>query len=192
MQFLEEQIQKLGKICPHSVLKVDCFLNHQVDTSIVSELASEIYEHYKDRGITKILTVESSGIPLTCLTAACFKVPFIFAKKKRTLNLSDNVFKSAVHSYTTGKFSEIMISAEYLNSDDKVLIVDDFLAKGSALRALMEIVEESGATLVGAAVAIEKGFQGGGDALRKEGFEIYSLAIIDKMTDTKIIFRGEE
>lgn len=192
MRFLEEKIQQLGTICPHSVLKVDSFLNHQVDPIIVSELAKDIFDHFKDRGITKILTVESSGIPLACLTATCFKVPFIFAKKKRTLNLSDDVYKSAVHSYTTGKFSEIMISAEYLTPEDKVLIVDDFLAKGSALRALIEIVEESGATLVGTAVAIEKGFQGGGDALRKEGFEVYSLAIIDKMTENKIIFRSEE
>ncbi|MDD4120931.1 MAG: xanthine phosphoribosyltransferase [Clostridia bacterium] len=191
MQFLEEQILKYGKICPHSVLKVDSFLNHQVDVSIVTELANAIYDHYKDSGVTKILTVESSGIPLACMTASAFKVPFIFAKKKRTINLSDQVFKSAVHSYTTGKYSEIMISAEYLGKDDKVLIVDDFLAKGSALRALIEIVEDSGATLVGTAVAIEKGFQGGGDMLRKEGFKVYSLSIIDKMTESKIIFRGD-
>jgi xanthine phosphoribosyltransferase len=191
MQFLEEQILKYGKICPHSVLKVDCFLNHQVDVSIVTELANAIYEHYKDSGVTKILTVESSGIPLACMTAAAFKVPFIFAKKKRTINLSEQVFKSAVHSYTTGKYSEIMVSAEYLGREDNVLIVDDFLAKGSALRALIEIVEDSGATLVGTAVAIEKGFQGGGDMLRKEGFKVYSLSIIDKMTESKIIFRED-
>lgn len=192
MQFLEEQIQKYGKIYPHNVLKVDSFLNHQVDTSIVCELANDIYEHYKDSVVTKILTVESSGIPLACLTAARFNVPFIFAKKKRTINLSENVFKSTVYSYTSGKYSEIMISADYLGSEDSVLIVDDFLAKGSAIRALIEIVEDSGATLVGTAVAIEKGFQGGGDALRKEGFKVYSLAVIDKMTDSKIIFRSEE
>ncbi|MDD4120834.1 MAG: xanthine phosphoribosyltransferase [Clostridia bacterium] len=191
MQFLEEQILKYGKICPHSVLKVDSFLNHQVNVSIVTELANAIYEHYKDSGVTKILTVESSGIPLACMTAAAFKVPFIFAKKKRTINLSEQVFKSAVHSYTTGKYSEIMVSAEYLGREDNVLIVDDFLAKGSALRALIEIVEDSGATLVGTAVAIEKGFQGGGDMLRKEGFKVYSLSIIDKMTESKIIFRED-
>jgi xanthine phosphoribosyltransferase len=170
---------------------VDCFLNHQVDVVIVSELAKEIHKRFKDSGVTKILTVESSGIPLACLTALEFKIPFVFAKKRRTINLTENLYKANVLSYTTGKYSEIMIAAEYITPEDKVLIVDDFLAKGSALHALMDIVNEAGAKLVGAAVAIEKGFQGGGDALRKEGVRVESLAVIDKMSQDKIIFRDE-
>ncbi|HQC54876.1 MAG TPA: xanthine phosphoribosyltransferase [Clostridia bacterium] len=191
MRFLKDIIVERGQIYPNNVLKVDCFLNHQVDVVIVSELAKEIHKRFKDSGVTKILTVESSGIPLACLTALEFKIPFVFAKKRRTINLTENLYKANVLSYTTGKYSEIMIAAEYITPEDKVLIVDDFLAKGSALHALMDIVNEAGAKLVGAAVAIEKGFQGGGDALRKEGVRVESLAVIDKMSQDKIIFRDE-
>lgn len=191
MRFLKDIIIERGQIFPNNVVKVDCFLNHQVDVVIVSELAKEIYNRFKDSGVTKILTVESSGIPLACLTALEFKIPFVFAKKRRTINLTENLYKANVLSYTTGKYSEIMIAAEYITPEDKVLIVDDFLAKGSALHALIDIVNEAGAKLIGAAVAIEKGFQGGGDALRKEGVRVESLAIIDKMSQDKMIFRDE-
>lgn len=191
MRFLKDIIIERGQIFPNNVVKVDCFLNHQVDVVIVSELAKEIYNRFKDSGVTKILTVESSGIPLACLTALEFKIPFVFAKKRRTINLTENLYKANVLSYTTGKYSEIMIAAEYITPEDKVLIVDDFLAKGSALHALIDIVSEAGAKLIGAAVAIEKGFQGGGDALRKEGVRVESLAIIDKMSQDKMIFRDE-
>ncbi|MGI6137231.1 MAG: xanthine phosphoribosyltransferase [Clostridiales bacterium] len=191
MRFLKDIIIERGQIFPNNVVKVDCFLNHQVDVVIVSELAKEIYNRFKDSGVTKILTVESSGIPLACLTALEFKIPFVFAKKRRTINLTENLYKANVLSHTTGKYSEIMIAAEYITPEDKVLIVDDFLAKGSALHALIDIVNEAGAKLIGAAVAIEKGFQGGGDALRKEGVRVESLAIIDKMSQDKMIFRDE-
>ncbi len=191
MRFLKDIIIERGQIFPNNVVKVDCFLNHQVDVVIVSELAKEIYNRFKDSGVTKILTVESSGIPLACLTALEFKIPFVFAKKRRTINLTENLYKANVLSYTTGKYSEIMIAAEYITPEDKVLIVDDFLAKGSALHALIDIVNEAGAKLIGAAVAIEKGFQGGGDALRKGGVRVESLAIIDKMSQDKMIFRDE-
>lgn len=191
MRFLKDIIIERGQIFPNNVVKVDCFLNHQVDVVIVSELAKEIYNRFKDSDVTKILTVESSGIPLACLTALEFKIPFVFAKKRRTINLTENLYKANVLSYTTGKYSEIMIAAEYITPEDKVLIVDDFLAKGSALHALIDIVNEAGAKLIGAAVAIEKGFQGGGDALRKGGVRVESLAIIDKMSQDKMIFRDE-
>lgn len=191
MRFLKDIIIERGQIFPNNVVKVDCFLNHQVDVVIVSELAKEIYNRFKDSGVTKILTVESSGMPLACLTALEFKIPFVFAKKRRTINLTENLYKANVLSYTTGKYSEIMIAAEYITPEDKVLIVDDFLAKGSALHALIDIVNEAGAKLIGAAVAIEKGFQGGGDALRKGGVRVESLAIIDKMSQDKMIFRDE-
>ncbi len=189
MRFLKDIIVERGQVFPGDVLKVDCFLNHQVDVMIVSKLAKEIYKRFKESGATKVLTIESSGIPLACLVALEFKIPFVFAKKRKTINLTEDLYKAKVFSYTTGKYSDIMIAAEYITPNDKVLIVDDFLANGSALNALIDIVNKAGAGLVGAAVAIEKGFQGGGDTLRQNGIKVESLAIIDAMSPEKIIFR---
>lgn len=189
MVLLEERILRDGKVFPGEVLKVGSFLNHLIDDSLLEEIGKEIGTLYKDQKITKILTIEASGIAIACYAARHLHASVLFAKKNKTANISDNVFSSEVKSYTHGKTNTIIVEKEYLNSADRVLIVDDFLARGEALRGLIEIVNKSGATLVGCAVAIEKGFQGGGDELRKQGVRVDSLAIIDAMDENGLKFR---
>lgn len=191
MKLLEERIVKDGKIREGDVLKVDSFLNHQIDVDLLNELGKELKRLFGDDGITKILTIEASGIGIACIAAQHFGVPVVFAKKTQTKNISGDTYKSRVESFTHGKIYDIIVSKEFLKPDDRVLIIDDFLAKGSALDGLIKLVEDAGATIVGAGIAIEKGFQGGGALIRGRGIRVESLAIIEDMTDGKITFRKQ-
>lgn len=191
MKLLEERIVKDGKIREGDVLKVDSFLNHQIDVDLLNELGKELKRLFGDDGITKILTIEASGIGIACIAAQHFGVPVVFAKKTQTKNISGDTYKSRVESFTHGKIYDIIVSKEFLKPDDRVLIIDDFLAKGSALDGLIKLVEDAGATIVGAGIAIEKGFQGGGALIRGRGIRVESLAIIEDMADGKITFRKQ-
>jgi xanthine phosphoribosyltransferase len=188
---LEQRILAEGQILPGEVLKVGSFLNQQIDTKLVSEMGEEIARLYACNNVTKVLTIESSGIAIAYAAGAAMGLPVVFAKKHSTSNISGNVLSSKVFSYTHQQTYDIVVSADYIKSDDTVLIVDDFLAKGNALNGLIEIVEKGGAKLAGCAIAIEKGFQGGGDSLRSKGIRVESLAIIDKMTDDSLEFRQQ-
>ena len=190
MNVVEERVLKDGKVYPGHILKVDGFLNHRIDVKLLMEMADLVYEHFKDKEITKILTIEASGIAIATIIAQRFGVPLVFAKKSKTKNIAGDVYTSKVESYTHGTVYDIIVSREYLDSSDKVLLVDDFLAMGNALMGLMKLVEDADASLTGIAIAIEKGFQGGGDKIREMGADLYSVAVIDEMTDDgKIIFR---
>ncbi|MBP5349210.1 MAG: xanthine phosphoribosyltransferase [Clostridia bacterium] len=188
MKMLEERILRDGKIKPGNVLKVDGFINHNIDVPFVYELGREFYDRFKDDRVTKILTIEASGIGIACLTALHFGVPVVFAKKSRTSNLSKDVYTARVDSFTHGTTCDIIVSKEYLTPSDRVLIIDDFLALGNALVGLREITLASGATLIGAGILIEKSFQSGGKMLREQGMRIESLAKIASMTDTGVTF----
>ena len=178
-----------GKVLKGDVLKVDGFLNHRMDVKLLAALGKEIYDHFKNCGVNKILTVEASGIGLACFTAQFFDCPVLVAKKHKSLNVSPDVYSSVAFSFTHQKENTIIVSKEYLSSADKVLIVDDFLANGKALLGLIDIAEQAGAEVVGACCAIEKGFQKGGDSLRADGIRVESLAIIDSMSDDSVTFR---
>ena len=191
MKLLEERILRDGKIRPGNVLKVDGFINHQIDVPFVYELGREFYRRFKDDNVTKILTIEASGIGIACLTALHFGVPVVFAKKSRTSNLSPDVYTAKVDSFTHGTTCDIVVSKDYLSPSDRVLIIDDFLALGNALMGLREITLTSGATLVGAGIVIEKSFQPGGKMLREQGMRIESLARIESMTDTGVTFAAD-
>ena len=181
MNCLEERIQQDGWIKTDKILKVDSFLNHQVDLQLLDEMAELFYERFKDVQITKVLTIEASGIAIAAAIARRFKVPMVFAKKGKTSNLGENLYQSKIYSFTHQKEYTLVMSRDYLSDADTVLVVDDFLASGSALNGLLEIVEMSKAKLGGICIAIEKGFQKGGDQLREKGLPLYSLAIIDSM-----------
>ena len=181
MKLLEERIVKDGVIGEGDVLKVNSFLNHQIDTEFIAKLGEEFYRLYKDENINKIVTIEASGIGIACLTALYFKCPVVFAKKSKTSNISSDVYTASVASYTHGTVSNVIISKEFLTPSDRVLIIDDFLAKGNALIALSTIVKESGATLVGAGIVIEKAYQQGGEMIRRMGIRVESLAKIASM-----------
>ena len=187
---LEERILAQGKVLPGEILKVGDFLNQQIDPNLLMQMGEEIARLYKDAGITKILTIESSGIAVAFAAGYAMNVPVVFAKKHASINLSDDILTSQVYSYTHQKTYDIVVSSSYITSDDTVLIVDDFLAKGNALKGLIEITDKAGASLAGAAIAIEKGFQGGGDALRAKGIRVESLAIIESMSDDSLTFRS--
>ncbi len=189
MTALEEKILKEGTVLPGDILKVDCFLNHSIDVPFLLEMGREIARLYENQGVNKILTIETSGIPIAFAAAQFMNVPVVFAKKNKTGNISDNVYSSRVESFTRKNVYDAVVSKEYLNKLDKVLLIDDFLAKGNALNGLMDIINQSGASLIGCAIAIEKGFQGGGDELRAKGIRVDSLAIIESMTDNSLIFR---
>ncbi len=191
MKSLEEKILKEGKVLPGHILKVGGFLNHQIDVQFLMEMGKEIARLFSDSGVNKILTIETSGIPIAFAAASVMDVPMVFAKKNKSGNVSGGVYSTIVHSYTHGTDYTVIVSDEYLNSGDRVLIIDDFLANGKALIGLMDIVSQAGAETVGAAVAIEKGFQSGGDALRQEGVRVESLAIIESMTDEEVVFRKQ-
>ena len=190
MQLLKERILKDGKVKKGNVLKVDSFLNHQIDTGLLREIGKEFKKRFADESITKILTIEASGIAIACMTAAEFDIPVLFAKKNKTKNISADVYTYPVHSFTHDITYDIMVSKEFLLPEDRVLLIDDFLANGQALNGLYHLVQEAGATVVGAGIVIEKGFQPGGDNLRKEGLRVESLAIIDSMSDDSLIFRS--
>ena len=189
MLALEEKILKEGSVLPGDILKVDCFLNHRIDVNFLLEMGKEIAALYEDQGVNKILTIETSGIPIAFAAAQILKVPVIFAKKDKSGNISDRVYSSRVESFTRKNVYDAVVSKEYLTEDDCVLIIDDFLAKGNALNGLIDIIHQAGARLSGCAIAIEKGFQGGGDALREKGVRVDSLAIIESMTDNSLTFR---
>ena len=183
MNFLEKRIAQDGIVKEGNVLKVDSFLNHQMDVLLIDEIGRELYNRFKDLGITKILTIEASGIAFAFAVAAQLHVPMAFAKKHASANIGSDTYKTVVHSYTHGRDYTIVVSKEYLNENDKILIVDDFLACGNALKGLMDLADQAGAEVAGCAIAIEKGFQGGGDSLRASGVRVESLAIVDSMTD---------
>lgn len=189
MELLKSKILEYGKVLPNNILKVDSFLNHQVDINLLTEMGKEFAKLFADCNITKVLTIEASGIIIGGLTAQALGVPMLFAKKSQTKNLSTSVYSAKIMSYTHGKVYDIFVSKEYLNEKDRVLIIDDFLANGEALRGLMSLVEQAGAKMCGCGIAIEKGFQGGGDMMRMQGIRVESLAIIDEMTDNSLTFR---
>ncbi len=190
MKLLEEIIASEGRVYPGNVLKVDSFLNHQIDVSLMDRMANEFYQKFKSCEITKILTIEASGIAIACSVARCFDVPMVFAKKFQSLNMGNDLYVSRISSYTYGKDYDVSVSRDYLNNKDRVLLIDDFIAIGNAMKGLIEICEQAGATVAGIGICIEKGFQSGGDDLRKMGYDVMSLAIVDSMSeDGTITFR---
>lgn len=193
MQLLKDRIRKDGKIKSGDVLKVDSFLNHQMDIKLFVEIGKEFKRRFADYEVNKILTIEASGIGIACIVAQYFDVPVVFAKKSKTKNIAGDVYTTQVESFTHGRTYDIMVSKEFLGAGDKVLLIDDFLANGKALEGLAAIVKDSGAKLVGAGIVIEKGFQPGGDRLREEGIRVESLAIVESMDETTgtICFRGD-
>ena len=183
MKLLEDRIRKDGKIYDGDVLKVDSFVNHKIDVKFISELGKEFYRLFGDCGINKILTIEASGIGIACLVAMHFDVPVVFAKKSKSINISADVYTSKVESYTHNRVYDVIVSKEFLGPEDKVLIIDDFLAKGSALKALISLVKDAGAEIAGAGIIIEKAYQGGGDYIRNEmGVRVESLARVASMS----------
>lgn len=183
MKLLEDRIRKDGKIYEGDVLKVDSFVNHKIDVKFISEIGKEFYRLFGDCGINKILTIEASGIGIACLVAMHFDVPVVFAKKSKSINISADVYTSKVESYTHNKVYDVIVSREFLGPEDKVLIIDDFLAKGSALKALISLVKDAGAEIAGAGIIIEKAYQGGGDYIRNEmGVRVESLARVASMS----------
>lgn len=192
MKELKEKILKEGKICPNNIVKVDSFLNHQVDVKFMRKIGEEFKKLYDGSDVNKILTIESSGIAIACYTAEAFDCRLVFAKKGKSLNQAKDFYESKVFSYTRQVEYPIRVSKEFLQREDKVLIIDDFLANGAALTGLIDIVKESGATLVGCGTVIEKGFQPGGQSLRDKGIRVESLAIIESIDEInqKITFRN--
>ena len=189
MELLEREIEKYGQVLPGNVLKVGSFLNQNINVSLNLKMGEEICNHYIDKGITKVLTVEASGLTIAFAAAQAIGCDMAFVKKSKTSNVSGETYSANCHSYTHNTDNLLTLPKEYLSKNDKVLIVDDFLANGNAFTALKSIVEQSGAKIVGFSAAIEKGFQGGGDALRREGYDVFSLAIIDSMENGKLVFR---
>lgn len=189
MEALKEKILREGRIRDGNILQVDNFLNHQIDAEFLMEMGEEIAALYKDDGVTKVLTIEASGIAIALAVASCMKIPMLFAKKHKTKNINENQYRTVVASFTHGIDYDVVVSKDYLNENDKVLIVDDFLANGNALKGLMDLVHQAGGEVAGCAIAIEKGFQGGGDALRAAGVRVESMAILDDMKDGIITFR---
>ena len=188
MKLLEDRIRKEGKVLPGGIIKVDGFLNHRIDTKLLREMAKEFGRLFDLEGITAVLTVEASGIALAIMAGYELGCPVVFAKKSKTRNISDNVYSVEVESFTHGKVNTVVVSKEFLHPEDKVLIVDDFLATGAALIGLKALVEQAGGSVVGAGIAVEKVFQGGGNMLREQGMRIESLAMIASMDDISLTF----
>ena len=191
MDALKERILREGRVRPGNILKVDSFLNHQIDVAFLKEIGEEFHRIFGGLPITKILTIESSGIAVACMTAQSFGVPVVFAKKAQTKNLDGSLYRSIVRSYTYGKVYDLVLSKRFLGPEDHVLIVDDFLANGCAAEGLIDIIGQAGASLEGVGIVIEKGFQEGGKMLREKGVNLHSLAIIESMTDNAVVFREE-
>lgn len=192
MKALEEKILKEGKVYEGGILKVGSFLNQQIDSDFMMEMGAEIARLFKNENITKVLTVEASGIAVALAAGANLHVPALFAKKHNTSNIQSDVYSAVVYSFTHQTNYNIVVSKDYLSSGDRVLIVDDFLARGNAIVGLVDIVAQAGAELVGCAVAIEKGFQRGGDELREKGIRVEALALIDSMNENEIVFRSDK
>ena len=191
MQQLKDRIIKEGRVLPGDIIKVDSFLNHRVDTALMCDIADEFAKYFDVNNITMVLTAEASGIALATICAQRYGVPMVFAKKAKSDNIEGGLYQSDIFSYTYKKKVTLLVSQDWITKDDRVLIIDDFMAKGYAMRGLIDIVNKAGATLAGIGVAVEKGFQDGGDSLRREGYPIKSLAIIDSVEDGVIRFREE-
>ena len=192
MQLLKDRIRKEGHIAPGGVLKVDSFLNHQIDIELYNEIGKEFKRLFSDIPVDKILTVEASGIGIACIAAQYFSVPVVFAKKSKSKNIDGGVFSSPVHSFTHGKTYDVMVSVKFLKPDENVLIIDDFLANGKAALGLVDIVHQAGADVTGIGIVIEKGFQKGGAKLRQMGLNLKSLAVIRSMDDDgNLVFEDE-
>lgn len=193
MHLLEEKIRREGKVLPGNIIKVDGFLNHRVDTVLMNEIADEFRKIFDISKVTVILTAEASGIPLASICAHSFALPMIFAKKAKSDNIENGLFRSDVFSYTYRKTVTLLVSKEWLKPEDHVLIIDDFMAKGNAVRGLLDIVGQSGATLEGIGIAVEKGFQGGGDSFRADPeLNYHALAVIDSADESGVRFREEK
>ena len=192
MKLLEERIITDGKVIGDDILKVDMFLNHQIDVHLLQEIGKEFKHRFDGCNINKILTIEASGIGIACITAQYFSVPVVFAKKGAHRNVGNNVYSARVHSFTNGTDNTITVSKDYIKPEDKILIIDDFLANGAAVSGLIDIIGQAGAELVGVGIAIEKGFQPGRKLLEEKGVRVESLAIIDKMCDGKITFKEQD
>lgn len=192
MEALKERIRREGRVLPGNIIKVDGFLNHRVDTAFMEELADEFARYFDVSKITMVLTAEASGIALATICANKYGVPMVFAKKAKSDNIEGGLYQSDIFSYTYKKKVTLLVSKEWISSEDKVLIIDDFMANGEAMRGLCDIVTAAGATLVGIGCAVEKGFQGGGDRLRAAGYNLKSLAIIESAEPGNIVFRDEE
>ena len=191
MKLLEEKIAKDGTAIGTDILKVDMFLNHQIDPELIMGMGKEFHRLFKDCGATKVVTIESSGISMAVATALQFGIPALFAKKGDHKNVGSDVYSAKCYSFTHAKEYQMKISKKYLDSSDKVLIIDDFMAGGNACNALIDIMGQAGAEVVGIGIAIEKGFQPGGQELRQKGYKVRSLAIVDSMCDGKITFRPD-
>lgn len=183
MNFLEERIAKDGIVRAGNVLKVDSFLNHQLDVDLLDKMGEEFFRRFAHKNINKILTIEASGIAIACAAARYFKVPVVFAKKSKSINLDADLYVAEVESFTHKMKNQVVVSKKFLNTNDRVLIIDDFLANGCALQGLISIVKSAGAEVEGIGIAIEKGFQMGGRTIRNLGYQLESLAIVDGMND---------
>ncbi|MCI8301273.1 MAG: xanthine phosphoribosyltransferase [Oscillospiraceae bacterium] len=192
MQQLMERIRKEGKVLPGNIIKVDGFLNHRVDTRLMGDIADEFAKYFDVENITMVLTAEASGIALATICAQKYNVPMVFAKKAKSDNIEGGLYQSEIFSYTYKKKVTQILSKEWLTSSDRVLIVDDFMANGEAVRGLCDLVSQAGAELVGIGIAVEKGFQGGGDRLRDMGVNYRALAIIERADENGIVFREEQ
>lgn len=192
MKLLEDKIREQGQVRPGNVLKVDCFLNHQIDVALLDQIGAEFHRIFEEDNINKILTIEASGIAIACMTARHFEVPVVFAKKAQSKNIDGDVYTSKVHSYTYGRDYDITLAKKFLSPADRVLIVDDFLANGKAMRGLLDVCQQAGATVAGIGICIEKGFQPGGADLRKAGYKLASLAIVDSMENGVLQFRPQD
>ena len=181
MKLLEERIRKDGIVKEGNVLKVDSFLNHQMDTDLFNEMGKEFKRLFADKPINKILTIEASGIGIACIVAQHFHVPVVFAKKSQSINIDGDVYSTKIESFTHKKVYEVIVSKKYIGKDDHILLIDDFLANGCALEGLINLVQSAGATVEGIGIAVEKGFQEGGKRIREKGVQLESLAIVDAM-----------
>ena len=188
MQLLKDYITRKGEIVGDDIVKVDMFLNHQIDVSLLKEIGKEFKERFKNENINKIVTIEASGIGIACVTALCFDVPVVFAKKGIHRNVGNDIYSGEVFSFTKGVTTQIGISRRYLTKDDHILIIDDFLANGGAVRGLISLAEQAGATVEGVGIVIEKGFQQGGKEIREKGYHLESLAIISSIDNGEIKF----
>ena len=191
MKLLEERILKDGQVFPGNILKVDSFLNHQIDVGLLCEMGKEIKRLYADAGINKILTIESSGIAIASIAAQYFGCPILFAKKTKTKNIANSVYKTQVRSFTHGTEYDVILSKDFLSEKDNVLIIDDFLAEGNALLGLIDLCDQAGAKVSGCAIAIEKGFQEGRNRVEAKGVRVESLAIVQEMKDNAVIFKKQ-
>ena len=193
MKLLEDMIREKGIVKPGNVLKVDSFLNHQMDINLFNEMGKEFKRLFKDKPINKILTIEASGIVIACVAAQYFNVPVVFAKKAQSINIDGDVYSTQITSFTHKREYQVIVSRKYLSAEDHVLIIDDFLANGCALQGLIDIVNTAGATVEGIGIAIEKGFQDGGTLIRSMNYDLHSLAIVESMDAEKgeIVFRED-